>query len=108
MARLSGGTAWIPFSYAPSRIIGRFDEQRVVSVFAALQAGGRRFEPGTLHWPTASTSKVILSILRTDQYSRPASTSGLRPHAKVVSYQPVMGVSVVPYRDECTIHPLPT
>lgn len=45
--------------------------------------------------------------LRT-QYSMPASTSGLRPHAKVVSYQPVIGVSVVPNLDECTIQSFPT
>jgi hypothetical protein len=30
------------------------------------------------------------------QYSRPASTRGLLPHAKLVSNQPVMGVRVVP------------
>jgi hypothetical protein len=42
------------------------------------------------------------------QYSRPASTSGLRPQAKVVSYQLVIGVNVVPFREECTIQPFPT
>ncbi len=42
------------------------------------------------------------------QYSSPASTNGLRPHANVVSYHPVIGVSVVPKRDECTIQPPPT
>jgi hypothetical protein len=42
------------------------------------------------------------------QYSRPASTSGLRPHANVFSYQPVIGVSVVPDRDEWTNQSFPT
>src|SRR5918995_1445634 len=41
-------------------------------------------------------------------YARPASASGRRPQAKRVSYQPVIGVRVVPRSDECTIQPDPT
>lgn len=41
-------------------------------------------------------------------YASPASARGRRPHAKRVSYQPVIGVSVVPRSDECTIQPDPT
>jgi hypothetical protein len=36
------------------------------------------------------------SYVTAGQYSRPASTRGLLPHAKLVSNQPVMGVRVVP------------
>ena len=57
---------------------------------------------------------VRISALRTavgqvtgGQWSRPASARGLRPHAKLVSYQPVIGVIVVPNRDECAIQPFP-
>ena len=40
-------------------------------------------------------------------YARPASASGRRPQAKRVSYQPVIGASVVPRSDECAIQPDP-
>lgn len=53
----------------------------------------------------ASTAARALSL--TQPYSRPASASGRRAHAKRVSYHPVSGSSVTPCSEEWTNQPLP-
>ena len=75
----------------------------------SLKLGGQAAEVAA---KAVATSSMRQADLRTNlalaQYSRPASTRGLRPHANVFSYQPVIGASVVPKRDECTNQSFPT
>jgi len=60
-------------------------------------------------WSTSwSKSAVATSAVSSRRgYPRPASARGRLPQAKLDSYQPVMGVSVVPKREEWTIQLLP-
>jgi len=62
---------------------------------------------GHAEFLAARMSEDEVNRAKAADYESPASASTRRPHAKRFWYQPEMGATVVPWREECTIQPSP-